>query len=212
MKILDEWLGEQAEHFLRHDFGRRPCSRPHTARAALGICGWRNVETMLCSHADPDVLLVARGREVASAVPRSLDELGFLFARGVGIVVRHAERLHAALRQYCAALAQDVPGEQRVLIFATPRGVHGFGWHYDAEEVFIVQTAGRKDYYFRANTIDPEPRRGAQPDFSRIREETTPLMGCTLLAGDWLYLPRGYWHVAMPMEDSLSISIGIFPA
>jgi 50S ribosomal protein L16 3-hydroxylase len=83
--------------------------------------------------------------------------------------------------------------------------------HAARKQVFIIQTAGRKEYYFRRNTVDPVPLRGAQPDFSRVREERTPLMACTLLPGDWLYLPRGYWHVAQPREASLSISIGIFP-
>lgn len=109
-----------------------------------------------------------------------------------------------------AELQQDVAGEQRVLVFATPGGVNGFGWHYDAEEVFIIQTAGEKEYLFRENTV-AVPQRGAQPDFSRIREETSLMLSCRLLPGDWLYLPRGYWHVAHPNDHSLSISIGIFP-
>jgi len=207
--MLREWL-EDAEEFLRRDFGRSPCARPDAARAALEVCNWKALGAILA--AVPDVLVVARGREVDVPAPRSLDELGGLFEQGIGVVVRHAQDHHEPLARYCEDLAADVPGEQRVLVFATPAGTHGFGWHYDAEEVFIVQTAGRKDYYFRANTIDPQPKRGAQPDFSRIREETTPLSSCSLLAGDWLYLPRGYWHLARPIEHSLSISIGIFPS
>ena len=42
------------------------------------------------------------------------------------------------------------PGTPQVQVFATPAGTHGFGWHYDLEDVFIAQTAGMKDYYFRA--------------------------------------------------------------
>jgi ribosomal protein L16 Arg81 hydroxylase len=211
--MLRDWLGpDDLEEFWQRQFGAAPCARPGSARAALAVCNWQSLDGMLRAQPAPDLLVTRRGREVSAPAPRSLAELQTLFAEDTGIVVRHAERHDPALAAYCAALAHDIPGEQRVLVFATPSGAHGFGWHYDAEEVFIVQTEGQKDYYFRCNTLDPEPARGAQPDFSRIREERTPLMSCSLLAGDWLYLPRGYWHVAQPRQASLSISIGIFPA
>jgi ribosomal protein L16 Arg81 hydroxylase len=36
-------------------------------------------------------------------------------------------------------------------------------------------------------------------------------MACRLLPGDWLYMPKGYWHLAHAYEHSLSLSIGVFP-
>jgi len=68
-----------------------------------------------------------------------------------------------------------------------------------------------KDYYFRANTVDPASPVGSQPDFSLIRKERSPLATARLLPGDWLYIPARWWHVALPAEDSLSISLGVFP-
>ncbi len=165
---------------------------------------------MLREDSEPDCLVITRGKLVDRPRPTSLHELQRLFAQGIGIVVRRAERNSRELSQVGQELERDLPGEQRVLVFATPGGVHGFGWHYDAEDVFIIQTAGEKEYYFRRNTIDPAPRRGAQPDFSLVQRETSPMLSCRLLPGDWLYLPRGYWHVAQPRAHSLSISIGIF--
>lgn len=76
--------------------------------------------------------------------------------------------------------------------------------------MFIAQTIGVKDYFFRANTIEPEapfpPR-----DFGRVRGETSPLMTATLVAGDFLYIPSRWWHMAQCREDSLSISVGVAP-
>ena len=46
-----------------------------------------------------------------------------------------------------------MPGTAHVQLFVTPAETHGFSWHYDAEEVFIVQTAGVKDYLLRENTV-----------------------------------------------------------
>ncbi|HYB98753.1 MAG TPA: cupin domain-containing protein [Candidatus Limnocylindrales bacterium] len=209
--MLHEWLPELGlDGFRRTYLGRAPYSRASVARRAAHAFDWISLDRYLSTAIDPDILVISRGKLVEEPPPRSLEEMRAMFARGIGIVVRHPQRQCRELAALCDELARDMPGRQRVLIFATPRGVHGFGWHYDAEEVFIVQTAGEKEYYFRYNTIDPDPRFGAQPDFSTIRAETTPLMSCTLWPGDWLYLPRGMWHVAQPLSHSLSISIGVY--
>jgi ribosomal protein L16 Arg81 hydroxylase len=45
-------------------------------------------------------------------------------------------------------LTQNIPGEVHVQLFVAPAGTHSFGWHYDDEDVYIVQTEGSKDYFF----------------------------------------------------------------
>jgi ribosomal protein L16 Arg81 hydroxylase len=205
---LRDWLGPSGlDEFRERILFRRPFASAGTAFGAVPLLDWPAVGRVL--EARPDVLVVQRGRLLDEPAPRSLADARDLFARGVGFVIRHAERADRTFAEVAREFSDDVPGAIRIQLFTTPAGTHGFGWHYDAEEVFIAQTLGRKDYFFRANTIDRDPRLGAQPDFGRIREETTPLMQCTLVAGDWLYLPRGYWHVAKCIEDSLSISIGV---
>ena len=128
--------------------------------------------------------------------------------KGVGICIRHAERHDDALASLAERLESELTGRAQIQLFVTPGGTHGFGWHFDAEEVFILQTAGVKDYYFRENTVSPRvPSR--QPDFSRIRDERTVLQTARLIAGDCLYVPRFWWHMARSVEDSLSISLGL---
>lgn len=156
--------------------------------------------------------MVAKGRLLELPPPASIAQLQTLFDQGIGIALREAERHCAEIDALTAAFARELPGDQRVIVFATPGDTHGFGWHYDAEDVFIVQTGGEKTYYFRENTVDPAPVRGAQPDFRTFSRETTPIMACTLAPGDLLYLPRGYWHVARAHSASLSLSLGIFPS
>src|SRR5205085_1552293 len=118
---------------------------------------------------------------------------------------------HEGLRGLASEFAADLPGEQRVIVFATPGGTHGFSWHYDAEDVFIVQTAGDKEYYLRQNTVTSPPERGFQSDFREFRDETSAVAACRLLPGDVLYVPKGFWHIAHAHADSLSLSIGVFP-
>jgi len=84
-----------------------------------------------------------------------------------------------------------------------------FGWHYDFEDVFIAQTAGVKDYYFRANTVALDAVLGDKLDFTSFRNERSPLMSARLAAGDWLYLPARWWHLVKCVQESLSISVGV---
>jgi 50S ribosomal protein L16 3-hydroxylase len=212
MGPLAQWLGDLDLHtFRRRHLQRGAMARPGATTAVADLFGWAELDALLAQQPAPDVLVVSAGEALSVPAPRSLAELRAMFARGIGIVVRHPERHSTALRTLCSEFEQELPGEQRVLVFATPAGTHGFGWHYDPEDVFIAQTRGGKDYYFRRNTLVRSPARHGQPDFSVYAHETSALMSCRLLRGDFLYLPRGFWHVAYPRDDSLSISIGVFP-
>lgn len=211
--MLRTWLGDTPlEVFVRQHLGREPLARPAAAADATGYLGWQTLASLL-PHEGLDALVVRSGREQPVLRPRDLPAARRLLEDGLGLVVRRAERHDAGLARLARRFARDLPpglqGRVHVQLFVTAARTHGFGWHYDAEEVFIVQTAGAKDYYFRRNTFDPDPTPGAQPDFGRVRGETTPVMGCTLEPGDWLYLPRGWWHVAKARADSLSISLGV---
>lgn len=211
--LLADWLGDTApQDFVARSLGREPVARPGRARGAIDRFGWETLDPLLAVPA-LDVLVVRGGREQPAPRPTSAASLRRLLDDGLGIVVRRAERHDAGLAALAADLARDVPGTVHVQLFVTAGGTHGFGWHYDAEEVFIVQTAGEKAYYLRRNTVDPprepDPGAGARPDFARVREERTPIATCTLLPGDWLHVPRGWWHVAKARTDSLSISLGV---
>jgi ribosomal protein L16 Arg81 hydroxylase len=130
--------------------------------------------------------------------------------RGVGLVIRRAEQHDVGLARLATSFAEDIPGEMHIQLFVTPAGTHSFGWHYDFEDVFIVQTTGVKEYFLRDNTVERQRARGTCPDFERFRHEVTPLAAVQLLRGDWLYIPARWWHVAKCIKDSLSISVGVF--
>ena len=127
--------------------------------------------------------------------------------KGIGLVIRQAERHDAGLAQLALSFAQDLPGEVHIQVFVS-RGTRGFGWHYDVEDVFIAQTHGIKDYFFRENTVTREIPAG-QLDFEPFRRQVSPLGTARLLSGDWLYIPSRWWHMAKCIENSLSISLGV---
>jgi 50S ribosomal protein L16 3-hydroxylase len=203
--MLDDWIAPTSlDTFLATNLRRAPYASAGLAFDAARRLSWRSLEHVLAC--DPDVIVCARGDRLSLPAPRTLVELAALFARGVGLCVRSVERHDTELAQIAAALTDDLPGQAQVQLFVTPRGTHGFGWHWDAEDVFIIQCAGEKEYYFRDNTVDRDG------DFQRFHEERSPIMTAHLVPGDFLYLPATWWHMAVCREPSLSISIGLRPA
>jgi 50S ribosomal protein L16 3-hydroxylase len=175
------------------------------------LLGWDTLEQVLADKPPPDTLVVTRGKVVETPAPRALNEVYTLMQQGIGLVIRRAEQHNVGLARLATSFAGDLPGEVHLQLFVTPAGTYSFGWHYDFEDVFIVQTAGVKEYFLRDNTVERQRVRGTEPDFTRFRQEVSPLATVRLVPGDWLYIPARWWHVAKCVEDSLSISVGVLP-
>ena len=124
------------------------------------------------------------------------------------MVIRHGERHDEGIARVATSLPQRIPGAVQAQLFVTPAGTHGFGWHYDDEDVFVVQTSGIKNYYFRDNTVLRD-RSADSADFTQFHGETSPVGSARLIPGDFLYIPARWWHMAKCAEDSLSISLGL---
>jgi ribosomal protein L16 Arg81 hydroxylase len=209
-KVIERLLGGVAnETFLREYFLRMPFSLPHAADQFRELGSWSTVERLL-ERPDADVLVVGQGRRWEENRTPSYEEAQALFRDGYTLLVRHAEKEDPKLAELAAGFARDFLAPVDIHLYCTPQsGGHGFGWHYDAEDVFILQTAGRKEYSLRKNTVNPWPLVETLPDDMKFERELMPVLRCTLAAGDWLYIPNGFWHVAKAEEDSLSLAVGL---
>jgi hypothetical protein len=207
--LLGRWFGDVGvPAFRSHYLGQQPLAAAGAAlRGVESHLGWPELDAALALP-NLDVVMVSRGQPVDCPRPRDLAELREYFSRGVGLTVRGAERVCPIPRLVGDRLGHEL-GPARVHLFATPMNTHGFGWHYDDEHVFIVQTAGVKDYYFRENTVAAH-RPASEAAFASYSRETSRLWSARLIAGDVLYLPARSWHMARCVEaDSLSLSVGV---
>lgn len=211
MMTLSDWLTSIApEQFLEEHFQKAPHAEPGSARSAIPLMTWDKVAALVSSPSRPDLIVAKEGRFLSGMDPSSADEARTLFEGGCSIVMRNLERHDDALRGLAASFRGSLlEGEVQVHVFATPVRALGFGWHYDCEDVFIAQTAGVKEYFLRKNTVNPEPTLDTMPRDMQFERETSPLVATTLAAGDWLYIPRGWWHRGRGLDDCLSISIGV---
>lgn len=208
MTILDDLLGDipPASFFEQH-YLKLPFVRSTTQPSWMSSADWSAAER-LYHHPDADVLIGRQGEQLSkeSASPQTVREIldaGYTFG------LRHADRYDAELGRLAERFHDVFAAPIDIHLYCTPAKHPGFGWHYDAEEVFVLQTQGSKDWWLRKNTVNPWPLIDRIPRDQRYGREIMPVMHCRLERGDWLYIPSGYWHKTQAESDSISLSVGI---
>jgi ribosomal protein L16 Arg81 hydroxylase len=194
------------EHFLR-----LPFALPGGCRHLSPLGSWATVQRLL-GRPGLDVLAGREGRSWDGRPPVSFADARALHEAGYTLRFRHVERHDQDLAVLAEGFRQDFQAPVDVHLYCTPAGCPGFGWHYDAEDVFVLQTQGSKEWQLRKNTVNPWPLVETLPADMRYEREVMPLLRCTLAAGDWLYIPAGYWHRTQAGEESISLSVGVLSA
>lgn len=126
---------------------------------------------------------------------------------GATLVLDAVEELHAPLTALAESLELIFRERVQINLYAGWRTSRGFDLHWDDHDVFILQVAGRKRWrvygqtrpFPVANDIEPAPK----PTGDALWEDT-------LEDGDLLYIPRGWWHVAFPLDEpTLHLTVGV---
>src|SRR5262249_52195691 len=165
-----------SQYYSRFPFA---CAGGAAEFASLGT--WDTVQTILADK-QVDVMIVRKGELLKRETPLSYDDARALHAEGATVVIRHSERHHTELHQLADDFSQAFRGRVDIHLYCTPTGQSGFGWHYDAEDVFIIQGFGSKEYSLRKNTVHPWPLVETIPRDMQYERETMPLMRCNLAA------------------------------
>jgi ribosomal protein L16 Arg81 hydroxylase len=154
-------------------------------------------------------MLSRRGRLWEGRAAPAFDEIRRLHSEGYTITIRSAEKHDPDLGRLAEEFHADFRAPVNIHVYRTPAGEHGFGWHYDVEDVFVLQAEGSKEYSLRKNTVNPWPAPDRMPRDLQFEKEGSPLFTCRLEAGDWLYIPAGWWHIAKTERESASIAVGL---
>ena len=187
--------------------------------------------THLAARPITEFLASYRGRVVfgrGSVGPRAVlscdVEPQALYAMGLTLYLPDVEALvpgaTAFTRELEAALGLPA-GVARFTVWTSPVA-DGAACHFDAEDVFSVQIAGRKRFSVSTTAAMPYPI-GSQfgpgiplpADFRhQLRGQPPSPDDCafedvTMEPGSVLYLPRGFWHRTAAETDSLSVTIAI---
>ena len=213
MKILKHLLGEApGVTFLPRHFTRLPFSRPDAAKDFRHLLTWEMVEKILTEKKSV-LRIVHDGKVIKDYVELSFAEARKHHDQGHTLLLRYAEKSSGELMELAQDFASSFHTDVDIQLYCTPEGHNAFGWHYDIEEVFIIQTKGSKAYSIRPNTVHPNPLIKSIPQDMGYEKEKTPIeIKVTLEEGDWLYIPSGWWHIARTQKESMHISIGLMPS
>jgi ribosomal protein L16 Arg81 hydroxylase len=129
--------------------------------------------------------------------PRLVAEL----SNGATLILNFADQLHRPLRDLCAHLETIFHVDVFANLYAGWRHDHGFAVHWDDQDTLILQVYGRKSwrvwpatraYPFKHDLVDTSPK---------TKPEGPPVWEGVLEQGGLLSIPRGWWHVAYPMDE-----------
>lgn len=194
--------GLSAQQFLRRHWQKRPL----LVRGALP--GFRGAATRaqlaaLAARADVESRLVRRrgARWDVTQGPlacAALERNSTLLVSGVNHHLAAADRLLRRFAFLPQARLDDV-----MVSWAAPGG--GVGPHVDSCDVFLVQGAGRR--VWRLERPRAFPRVEGAP--LKLIADFAPDEEFLVEPGDLLYLPPGWGHDGVALEDCLTCSIGL---
>ena len=194
--------GLSAQDFLRRHWQKKPL----LARGALpGFRGVASREQLLALSSRPDVesRLVRRSGARWSVVQGPLSRTALrrnstLLVQGVNLHLAAADRLLRMFSFLPQARLDDV-----MVSWAAPGG--GVGPHFDSYDVFLVQGAGRRVWRLQ----HPRRWRLVQGAPLRLIEGFAPDEEILAEPGDLLYLPPGWGHDGVALEECFTCSVGL---
>lgn len=126
---------------------------------------------------------------------------------GATLVLDAVDELSGPVEELAKGLELFFRERVQVNLYAGWQTSRGFDLHWDDHDVFILQVTGRKRWSVYGQTR-PYP---LVNDIEKAQKpEREPLWEGTLADGDLLYIPRGWWHVAVPLaEPTLHLTVGV---
>ena len=133
-----------------------------------------------------------------------------LVRKGHSLVFDQMHRIWAPLAQLNRACEIALGMRATCNVYFTPGGARTFKPHYDVQDVFVLQLAGRKRWQvWEAEVVLPLKHQSCP---SRGCEPKGLLLDVVLEPGDLLFFPRGYTHAAQALDqDSLHVSVSAQP-
>ncbi|MEO8125727.1 MAG: cupin domain-containing protein [Bryobacteraceae bacterium] len=199
-----------AEEFLTRYLGKEYFYCPGQPGKFAGLLPWADLNQILEHHRldVPRLRLVREGKPIpASAflqyrssrrVPRVRSaELTRYLQEGATLILDAMDELQPPIAGLVENLERQLSSRLQVNMYAGWRSSRGFDLHWDGHDVLILQVSGRKLWKVYSKTDN-----GNAP--------ATPLWEGTLNDGDLLYIPRGWWHVAIPLDEpTLHLTVGL---
>jgi ribosomal protein L16 Arg81 hydroxylase len=192
-----------------------------TAGRFSDLLGWDELNAILEQHRlhPPRLRLTHEGRSIepfryttpsADGTPRlNAGKLAACLAAGATLVLDCMEEMAPKVSQLASSFREALHANTHVNLYAGWHSSRGLDLHFDAQEIMVLQVAGRKRWQvYRPTRSNPLP----DDEQDSPKPSGLPVWDGMLEDGDILYIPRGWWHVAFPVsEPSLHLTFAAEP-
>ena len=181
---------------------------------------WDELNAILEWHCppQPQLRLFQEGKQVdvrryidgqAGAFRLNAGGLIAALSQGATLVLDSVQEVAPRVQRLADSLQDILEGNVHVNLYAGWRKQTGFDLHWDAQELIVLQLSGRKHWKIYEPTrlhpllddVETPTRPDEQPVWDGIIED-----------GDVLHVPRGWWHVAYPLDEpSLHLTFSVEP-
>ena len=209
------------EAFLRNYWLKSFVHLPGRAGRFTELLRWSELNAILEQHrlTPPRLKLYKDGQPLDPTqfltpamfgVPR-LDAGGLAtcLAQGASLILDDVQEMAPRVRELMQSFQDVLHTDAFANLYAGWHSQKAFHIHWDPQEAFVIQLCGRKRWrvyqptrqHPLKNDIEPPPLPTAAPAWEGV-----------LADGDALYIPRGWWHEAFPLnEPSLHLTIALTP-
>jgi hypothetical protein len=214
-EFLQDILGKRYQHVRGHA-GKFTC-----------FLKWRDLNQILASHRldAPRLRLVREGKTLppesfiayhesrrrGSSPMTRLRPAEFTrhLQEGATLILDAIDEIHEPIADLATHLERFLCARVQINLYAGWCTSPGFDVHWDGHDVFILQVSGRKHWKVYAMT-----REYPLPDDPKTKDPPKiPIWEGMLEDGDLLYIPRGWWHVAVPVDEpTLHLTVGLHRA
>jgi hypothetical protein len=226
LTLADLVAPDEAGHFLAQVYTREHRLWHGDPGRFAGLLPWPALNAILRQHrlTHPRLRLAMDGAPVPaeSYTEQSLSRRGVPVPRllpgpfsrhlraGATLVLDAIDELYDPIGDLTTELERSLREHVQVNAYGSWGTTHGFDVHWDDHDVFVLQVDGRKRWGVYGMSRPWPLYRDAEP---ATEPPPAPIDEFTMSAGDVLYLPRGWWHVASAIgEPSLHLTFGVNPA
>lgn len=211
--------------FLHTYWGKKFCHIQGDSNRFSDLLPWSGVNDILESHqlSFPRLRVAKDGESASTTADRfirrtrtrrgtdstELDTTALTaeLRQGATLIIDAVDDLYEPVRALAVALEATFQEPVQANAYAGWGTSKGFDLHWDDHDVIVVQIAGRKYWQIHGVTRDSPMYRDKHIEEKGPQD---PIWTATLNAGDVLYIPRGWWHVAQPKgEPTLHLSFGV---
>jgi len=198
-----------ATRFLSEFWTKKPLYQKGERGRFASVFSWNDLNQILAWHPPPQPQLRLFQEGSMVDLRRYIDGpvgnlrlnpggLTAMLAQGATMIMDGVQEVSPSIHDLTSSFEDALSCTCAANLYAGWRTQRGFNVHWDAHEVFVLQLSGRKRWQVFAPTrLDPlaDDIETAQPP------KVPPIWEGIVDDGDLLYLPRGFWHVAYPLDE-----------